>query len=273
MRQRPLPERRQSWLRTATVPRRLHAPAAAAALRTMRARLVRSRPTPPRVPAQTRAPGHTGMNSNSECASFVWYLRRPVTLARSGGGWPRWTAAAARPSTQPRLRLCALQCRCTPSRARPRNAGGNGETFRAKTRRARRAGAPAPTPRSCASAARRVSGAPRRDELVRCDVRARECGGRRPNGDNGVLTATEYSRVGRSGEDSRVLTSREGLGRPAAKGSTADLGQSMKEYAGVHRDQGGVEELRGDVTGQRRWGRPARMCARPCYCGCVRGRV
>jgi hypothetical protein len=176
----PLPERRQSWRRTATVPRRMRRPAAAA-LRTMCARLVRSRPTPPRDPAQTRAPGHTGMNSNSECASFVWYLRRPVTRARARAGrrLPRWRPRPVRPHSH----ACAC-ARCSARALRPVHA----RTTPAETekrfgpRRAvpRRAGAPARTPRSCASAARRVSGAPRRDELVRCDVRARERGGRRP---------------------------------------------------------------------------------------------
>jgi hypothetical protein len=174
-------------------------------LRTMRARLVRSRPAPPRVPAQTRAPGHTGMNSNSECASFVWYLRRPVPLARSGGRAMAAVDGRRGPSVRTaapapvRAAVRVHSVPCAPAQRRRTRADVSG-----KTRRARRAGAAARTPRSRASAARRVSGAPRRDELVRCDVRARERGGRRPNAGTGVLTATEYSRVGK-----RVARTRE----------------------------------------------------------------
>ena len=152
MRQRPLPERRQSWLRTATVARRLHPPAGG---RGVAHDARTARPVEAGAAASPGADARAGSYGDEleQRVRVVRLVPAPSSDARSlgaGGRWPRWAAAAARPSAQPRLRLCALQYACTPSRARPRNAGGNGRTFRAKTRRARRAGAAAPRPRSCA---------------------------------------------------------------------------------------------------------------------------
>ncbi len=124
------------------------------------------------------------------------------SLGRAGDGCGGRPPRPARPHSH----ACAC-ARCSAGALRPVHA----RTTPAETEKrfgqdapCRCSGAQPRTPRSCASAARRVSGAPRRDELVRCDVRVRERGGRRPNGDNGELTATEYSRVGK-----RVARTRE----------------------------------------------------------------
>ena len=147
MRQRPLPERRQSWRRTATVPRRLHAPAAAAVAHDART----ARPVEADAAASPGADARAGSYGDEleQRVRVVRLVPAPSSDARSLGpamaavdgrrGPPVRTATPA--PERAAVRVHSVPCAPAQRRRKQRNAS-------CKTRRARRAAAR--TPRSCA---------------------------------------------------------------------------------------------------------------------------